>query len=139
MRQYQRQKRGAGKTVYRLLHVGKHFFFVLPVRYTKVLNNSQAEWFVTFSEGLESLMAVIARTGETPIHLTGSQYRIYLEQEVCERFNIATTRLQWGITFSAIDQSITALVELQWGPRKIRYGKTRKNHRSRQPNRVAIS
>lgn len=83
-----------------------------------MLNNSQDEWYVSFQEGRESLQVTIARQGDTPLRLTGKQYRIYIEENICHRFAISITLAQWGVTFSARDEHITALIEYQWTLKK---------------------
>lgn len=113
-RQYQRQRRKAGKSRYKLHQVGRHIFFVLPLRYTRVLNHSQDDWFVSSQAGIDSIQMTIARQGVTPLRLTGKQYRVYLEEDTCCRFAISITLAQWGVTFSARDDHITALIEYQW-------------------------
>lgn len=132
MRDYQRRRRGTMKTVYRLNKAGNRVFLVLPFRYANIMAVSWVTWFATVQEnsgqdGETSLHVTIgAATGDIPVCVTGGQYRVYIENARCEKFNFLSTLRHWGVTYSVRGQEIVACIKIRDESQKKRDG--RKTH-----------
>lgn len=109
-RDYHRKLRGHKKRYYRLNQTGAKIFFVIPVRYVRHIQSSQATWYSSFQKNQAGYMVTLAPTGETPLAIYSSQYRVYVPQDVWPHVPTPHILKSWGVVFHPREGSILAFI-----------------------------